>query len=97
MSVAYALAAPALVVKDRTSSTSTSTVTDTNSPAVTILKQIHQVNDDGSYTFGYENTDGTFRAENKDVNGRVTGKYGYIDQNGQLQVLGIKFSDFILN
>lgn len=84
------MAAPALVIKGKTASTAaaSSTSTATDAPTVTILKQIHQVNDDGTYTFGYENTDGTFRAENKDANGLVTGKYGYIDQNGQLQVLG---------
>ena len=84
------MAAPAIVKSKTASSTSATatTSTSTDAPAVTILKQIHQVNDDGTYTFGYENTDGTFRAENKDANGLVTGKYGYFDQNGQLQVLG---------
>ena len=55
---------------------------------VAILKQIHQVQDDGSYTFGYENSDGSFRVENKDKSGYITGKYGYVDDKGHLQILG---------
>jgi hypothetical protein len=55
---------------------------------VAILKQIQQVQDDGSYTFGYENADGSFRVENKDKNGYITGKYGYVDDKGHLQILG---------
>lgn len=50
-----------------------------------ILGQINEHNEDGSYTFGYESEDGSFRIENKDPNGFVTGKYGYIDTNGKLQ------------
>ena len=45
--VACALAAPATYVSKATSYAA---------PAVTILKQINQLNDDGSYTFGYENS-----------------------------------------
>lgn len=58
-------------------------------PSVEILKQVHQVNDHGSYTFGYVNSDGSFRAEHKDVYGYVMGTFGYIDANGQLQTSGI--------
>ncbi|KAI9557622.1 hypothetical protein GHT06_017450 [Daphnia sinensis] len=50
-----------------------------------ILGQISQHNDDGSYTFGYESADGSFRVENRDIDGFVTGKYGYIDPNGEVQ------------
>lgn len=55
---------------------------------VGIVNQIHQVNDDGSYTFGYESADGSFRIENRDIDGFVSGKYGYIDANGQTQEFG---------
>lgn len=57
---------------------------------VPILKQINQINDDGSYTFGYENGDGSFRVETKDVNGYIRGKYGYIDLEGRMQTLGTR-------
>lgn len=56
--------------------------------AVAILKHIQQVNDDGSYTFGYENEDGSYRVETRDVNGYVTGKYGYLDAHGKLHETG---------
>ncbi|KAI9557116.1 hypothetical protein GHT06_016914 [Daphnia sinensis] len=77
--VAYTLASPANYVTSKSSATSYA------SPAVTILKQINQLNDDGSYTFGFEASDGSYRVENMDVNGYMTGKYGYIDAYGQAQ------------
>uniref|UniRef100_A0A0P5AER4 Uncharacterized protein n=1 Tax=Daphnia magna TaxID=35525 RepID=A0A0P5AER4_9CRUS len=77
--VAYSLASPANYV------TSKSSTTSYPGPAVTILKQINQLNDDGSYTFGFEASDGSFRVENMDVNGYMTGKYGYIDSYGKAQ------------
>lgn len=42
---------------------------------VPIIKQINKVNDDGSYTFGYEAGDGSFRIEKKELNGYVKGIY----------------------
>ncbi|KAK4016510.1 hypothetical protein OUZ56_031466 [Daphnia magna] len=59
----------------------------TTTTPVPIIKQINKVNDDGSYTFGYEAGDGSFRIEKKELNGHVKGKYGYIDETGTLQVL----------
>jgi hypothetical protein len=56
-----------------------------------ILGQINQLNDDGTYTFGYESADGSFRVENRDIDGYVSGKYGYVDANGQVQEFGNKF------
>lgn len=61
----------------------------TPASAAEILKQVHHVNEDGSYFFGFEASDGTFRIENRGVDGQVSGRYGYIDSNGQLQHLGI--------
>lgn len=51
------------------------------------MKQINSVNDDGSYTYGFEAADGSFKVETRDVLGIVKGKYGYVDDNGQLQVI----------
>lgn len=52
---------------------------------VQIVKQIRRLNDDGSYTIGYEADDGTFKIENKDVLGNVKGTFGYIDQDGEIK------------
>ena len=52
---------------------------------VAILKQINRVNDDGSYTFGYEAADGSFKIETRDVLGHVKGMFGYIDEHGNLK------------
>lgn len=52
---------------------------------VPILKQIDKHNDDGSYSYGYENADGTYKIETKYPTGEVFGKYGYIDDRGQLR------------
>ncbi|EFX89732.1 hypothetical protein DAPPUDRAFT_303139 [Daphnia pulex] len=64
---------------------SKSSTTSYAAPAVTILKQINQLNEDGSYTFGYEASDGSFRVENMDANGYLTGRYGYVDSYGETQ------------
>lgn len=48
-----------------------------------ILKQINRHNDDGSYSYGYENADGTFKIETKYPSGEVYGKYGYIGDDGK--------------
>lgn len=50
---------------------------------VPILKQINRQNDDGSYSYGYEAADGSFKIETKYPTGEVHGKYGYIDDQGQ--------------
>ncbi|KAG7305968.1 hypothetical protein JYU34_008533 [Plutella xylostella] len=50
---------------------------------VPILKQINKQNDDGSYSFGYEAADGSFKIETKYPNGDVAGKYGYVDAEGK--------------
>lgn len=50
---------------------------------VPILKQINRQNDDGSYSFGYEAADGSFKIETKYPNGDVAGKYGYVDESGK--------------
>lgn len=50
-----------------------------------ILKQINRHNEDGSYSYGYEAADGSFKIESKYPTGEVYGKYGYIDDQGQLR------------
>jgi Insect cuticle protein len=49
---------------------------------IPILKQINRHNEDGSYSYGYEGADGSFKIETKFPNGEVQGKYGYIDDTG---------------
>lgn len=50
-----------------------------------ILKQIDRHNDDGSYTYGYEAADRSFKIETKYPDGEVFGKYGYLDDQGKLR------------
>ena len=45
-------------------------------------------NEDGSYTYGYKAEDGSFKLETRHPDGRVTGKYGYLDINtGDLRII----------
>ncbi|XP_029664142.1 uncharacterized protein LOC115236081 isoform X2 [Formica exsecta] len=52
---------------------------------VAILKQIRKVNEDGSYTYGYEAGDGSFKVESRDVLGNVKGTFGFIDADGEIK------------
>ncbi|KAI8130360.1 hypothetical protein FF38_00429 [Lucilia cuprina] len=52
---------------------------------VPILKQIDRQNSDGSYTYGYEAADKSFKIETKYPNGEVYGKYGYVDDQGNVR------------
>ncbi|XP_018320129.1 formin-like protein 14 [Agrilus planipennis] len=54
---------------------------------VPILKQINRHNEDGSYTYGYESADGSFKIETKLPTGEVKGKYGFIDDVGKVRVV----------
>lgn len=49
-----------------------------------ILKFIDQHNTDGSYTCS-ESADGTYKLETRLETGEVRGKYGYIDEDGNLK------------
>lgn len=40
------------------------------------------MNDDGSFTFGYEAADGSFKEETRGTDCVVRGKYGYVDPDG---------------
>ncbi|XP_039751557.1 protein TsetseEP-like [Pararge aegeria] len=59
----------------------------TYAPPVAILKQINRHNEDGSYTYGYESGDGSFKIETKSATGEVKGKYGYRDDTGKVRVI----------
>lgn len=41
-------------------------------------------NEDGSYTYGYEGADGSFKIETKLATGEVRGKYGYVDADNKV-------------
>ncbi|XP_074108791.1 cuticular protein 97Ea [Cotesia typhae] len=56
-------------------------------PPVAILKQINRHNEDGSYTYGFEGADGSFKIETKLANGEVKGKYGFVDDTGMTRVV----------
>merc|ERR1711936_1170534 len=58
---------------------------ETPTTQVPILRFLDQKNNDGSYTYGFESGDGTYKIETRLANGQVKGKYGYIDSNGVLQ------------
>ncbi|KAJ8970464.1 hypothetical protein NQ314_001216 [Rhamnusium bicolor] len=50
-----------------------------------IIKRIKKINDDGSYTIGYEADDGSFKIESRDVLGHIKGTYGFLDDEGQIK------------
>merc|ERR1712020_831452 len=57
------------------------TQTETTTP-IPILRYVDTQNPDGSYTFGYESGDGTYKIETRYATGEVKGKYGYYDDAG---------------
>lgn len=54
----------------------------TRAPPVQTIRNYSKVNDDGSFTFGYEAADGSFKEETRGTDCVVRGKYGYIDPDG---------------
>ena len=58
---------------ETTTQTPTSTTTTSTEAPVVIVKQVNEINEDGSYTVGYEASDGSFRLETKDAEGNVEG------------------------
>merc|ERR1712001_696861 len=85
------LASPTTTISTTTTSTTSTTTPSTTSTTtehpVVILKQVNEINEDGSYTVGYEASDGTFRLETKDAEGNVEGKYGFLDENGEIKIV----------
>jgi len=69
----------------RFSNTVNDDISTTTAPPIPILKYIDQHNNDGSYTYGYQSADGTYKLETRLVTGEVRGKYGYVDSNGELK------------
>lgn len=51
-------------------------------PPVQTLRNYNKLNDDGSFTFGYEAADGSFKEETRGTDCVVRGKYGYVDPDG---------------
>ncbi|XP_012538722.1 uncharacterized protein LOC105838015 isoform X2 [Monomorium pharaonis] len=52
---------------------------------VPILKQINKHNEDGSYSYGFEAADGSYKIESKYPNGEIYGKYGFVDDTGKVR------------
>ena len=42
-----------------------------------MVREYNNVNQDGTYDFGFEYSDGTFKIESKDAEGNVKGSSGY--------------------
>ena len=61
--------------------------TTTSEAPVVIVKQVNEINEDGTYTVGYEASDGSFRLETKDEEGNVSGKYGFVDADGEIKIV----------
>lgn len=51
-------------------------------PPVQTIRNYNKLNDDGSFTFGYESADGSFKEETRGTDCVVRGKYGYVDPDG---------------
>merc|ERR1712106_499069 len=66
--------------------TAAPTAPSTEAPVV-IIKQVNEINEDGTYTVGYEASDGSFKLETKDIEGNVEGKYGFIDETGEIKIV----------
>ena len=57
---------------DVSEAAATTSTTTTAAPDV-IIKQINEINEDGTYTVGFEAADGTFKLETRDEDGNVEG------------------------
>ncbi|XP_058127607.1 uncharacterized protein LOC131291274, partial [Anopheles ziemanni] len=55
---------------------------ESRAPPVQTIRNYSKVNDDGSFTFGYEAADGSFKEETRGTDCVVRGKYGYVDPDG---------------
>ena len=51
-------------------------------PVVETVRRYSFESDDGSFTWGYENADGSFKEETRGADCVVRGKYGYVDPEG---------------
>ena len=57
--------------------------TEAKAPPVQTIRNYNKVNDDGSFTFGYEAADGSFKEETRGTDCVVRGRYGYVDPEGK--------------
>lgn len=74
------------ITEPKTNSTKDLEASETADPKkVDIVKQIRRLNEDGSYTVGYEAGDGTFKIESRDVQGNIKGTFGYVDNDGEIK------------
>lgn len=74
------------VTEPKSNSTKDLVASETADPKkVDIVKQIRRLNEDGSYTVGYEAGDGTFKIESRDVQGNIKGTFGYVDGDGEIK------------
>ena len=76
----------AAVVTEAAAVTEAAIEASTPHPAV-IIKQVNEINEDGTYTVGFEAADGTFKLETRDEEGNVEGKYGYLNDIGELVIV----------
>nr|XP_023013722.1 uncharacterized protein LOC111503604 [Leptinotarsa decemlineata] len=60
-------------------------LSESNNRKLEIVKKIKKINEDGSYTIGYEADDGSFKIESRDVLGHIKGTYGFVDDKGQIK------------
>lgn len=73
---------PRTRVQDTTNYRESRTKDHAKAPPVQTIRNYNKVNDDGSFTFGYEAADGSFKEETRGTDCVVRGKYGYIDPDG---------------
>ncbi|XP_031619459.1 uncharacterized protein LOC116338388 isoform X2 [Contarinia nasturtii] len=66
----------------KTTSNAVRTKDVSSKETVQTIRNYSKVNDDGSFTFGYEAADGSFKEETRGTDCVVRGKYGYIDPDG---------------
>ncbi|XP_043247869.1 uncharacterized protein LOC122394794 [Colletes gigas] len=78
---------PRSYASDSASSRQSAAPTTPKPTPVAILKQINRHNEDGSYTYGFEGADGSFKIETKLPTGDVKGKYGFVDDTGKVRVV----------
>ncbi|CAH1978076.1 unnamed protein product [Acanthoscelides obtectus] len=71
-----------LIHRGHTKGTNEVARTKESKPPVQTIRNYSKVNDDGSFTFGYEAADGSFKEETRGTDCVVRGKYGYVDPDG---------------
>merc|ERR1712117_210453 len=57
----------------------------TGTTQVPILQFVDTQNTDGYYTYGFQSGDGTYKLETRFPDGRIIGKYGYLNPQGELR------------